>query len=196
MADSLDLVDVLNRLRGRWRVWVTAALTGASIGAGAAALRPVRYVAETHILIELPADSIGVFPMLSPSYLDSLRTYATLAESATVRTRALEALSDGHRTAAREIDADLPAHNRVLVIRAAARDADSALAFARATAEQTVRMVEATQGHERLALIDPGVPPNTPEDRRILVTALAAAFFSLLAATLYETIRFLAATHG
>ena len=204
MADRLDLLDFLNRLRLRWRVWLVAALAGALIGAGVTLLRPQRYVAETRLLIETPPDAVGVFMMMSPHYLESLATYVTLAESATVRARALESLSDGHRQAAAGIEADLPPRTRVVVIRAAGRDPDSALAFARAAAEQTVRMVEDVRAgapdeagrQERLLFIDPGVAPGAPENRNAAGNALAAAFFALLAAALYESVRYLAERSG
>ena len=201
MADSLDLFDFLTRLRRRRRVWLAAALAGAVIGGGVSLLRPVRYVAETHLLIETPRDAVGVFMMMSPPYLDSLETYAVLAESATVRSRALASLSDAHRAAAQGIEADAPTLARLIVIRAGASDAESALAFARAAAEQTLAMVSAVRPEgathqEKLLLVDPGVPPERPEDRNAAGNALAAAFFGLAAALVYETVRYLAESAG
>lgn len=205
MADPLDLVDFLTRLRSRWRVWVVAALAGAVAGAGVSALRPVRYVAEAHLLVEPPPDSVGVFVMMSPSYLDSVKSYATLANGKTVRARALEALSADQRAAAGGISAEAPPLARVVVIRADAGDPDAALALVRAVAEQTVRMVntgrsgddgEDVDRHERLALIDPGVRPAQPEDRRIPINALTAALFALVAAGVYESARLLVIEPG
>lgn len=205
MAEPLDLFDFLTRLRGRWRVGVVAALAGAAIGGGVSALRPVQYVAETHLLVEPPADTVGIFVMMSPPYLDSLESYAILAESQTVRARALDSLRASQRAVVGEIDADTPPLTRVIVVRAEARDPESALAFARAAAEQTLRMVsdvrsteEAEDGDrlERLVLVDSGVRPEKPEDRRIPVNALAAAFFALVAAGVYESARLLASGTG
>jgi uncharacterized protein involved in exopolysaccharide biosynthesis len=201
MADSLDLFDFLTRLRRRRNVWLAAALAGGLIGAGVSLLRPVRYVAETHLLVETPPDAVSVFTMMSPPYLDSLETYAVLAESATVRSRALASLSEAHRAAAHGVDADAPTLTRVIVVRAGASDPESALAFARAAAEQTLAMVnavrpEAASHQERLLLVDPGVPPESPEDRNAAGNALAAAFFGLAAAVVYETVRYLAEHSG
>lgn len=188
MADSLDLVDFLGRLRKRWRVFAVAALAGAALGAGVSAARPRVFVAHTHILVEPPPESWGTFGMTSPSYLDSLKGYALLAEGDTVRARALESLSESHRAAAGEIRAETPTLSRVVAIRAEGRDPEAALALARAAAEQTLRLV-GDGGAERLRLIDPGVTPEAPEERDIAVNALAAAFLALIAAAIFEGAR-------
>ena len=190
MADPLDLAAFLGRLRARWRVWAVAALAGAALGGGLSVLRPVRYVAEAHILIQPPPEAVGTFVMMSPSYLDSLQSYAVLAGGKTVRSRALASLSDSHRAGALEIEAVTPVLSRVVIVRGHGRGSDSALALARAAAEQTLHLASDT-GAETLSLVDPGVPPEQPEDRNIPANALAAAFFALVAALVYESGRFL-----
>ncbi len=189
MSDTLDLVALLARLRARWRVWVVAALAGAAIGAGVSLLQPICYQADAHLLVKTPPDAVATFSMMSPSYLDSLKSYAVLARGETVRARALESLSPAQRAAAGAILAETPSLSRVLVVRGQAGDPAVALALARAAAEQTVRLV-GDAGDERLVLIDPGVEPQRPLDRNAQVNALAAAFFALLAAAFYEGVRF------
>ena len=199
MAETLDLVEFLSHLRARWLVWLIAALAGAAIGGGISLLRPARYLAETHLLVEPPPDASGTYVLMSPSYLDSLRTYEALAEGKTVRARAMASLTDAQRATAGEIEADVPELSRVIAVRAEASDPETALALARAAAEQTLGLVKAARAKdpqerwqvERLALIDPGELPQTPEDRNTAMNALAAAFFALAAAGVYESSRIL-----
>ena len=91
MYQSFDPFEYLDCLRRRWRVVAVACLAAVAISLPLSLLLPKRYTATATMVIDPPAgvdarNSIVV----SPVYLESLKTYERYAESDTLFARAAE----------------------------------------------------------------------------------------------------------
>jgi uncharacterized protein involved in exopolysaccharide biosynthesis len=85
MYDSFDAFEYLEYLRRRWRVVAAACGAAALLAFAASLLLTKRYTATASVLIESPGgNDVRVATAVSAVYLESLKTYESLAASDTL----------------------------------------------------------------------------------------------------------------
>jgi uncharacterized protein involved in exopolysaccharide biosynthesis len=91
VSEAFQAFEVLNFLRGRWRVIAAACGVALLLSLSVSLLLPKRYTATASIVIEPPGGSDArIATAVSPVYLESLRTYERFAASDTLFARAVE----------------------------------------------------------------------------------------------------------
>lgn len=147
MKEPLSATEFLRLLARRWPILLSAAVSAAVLSFLGAHLLPRKYTSEALLLIETPGISDSRSSLIvSPVYLDSLRTYAMLASSDELFARAVDALGlreagDGASLAEMKesaIKVEIPRNSRILAIRATLRQPEKAQALAKFLAEATV----------------------------------------------------------
>ena len=148
MKEPLSATEFLRLLARRWRILLAAAVSAAVLSFLGAQLLPKKYTSEALLLIEAPGSSGSRSRLLvSPVYLDSLRTYALLASSDELFEKAVNSLglrdAGGGRSLAEmkesAVRVEIPRNSRILAIRATLRDPQKAQALAKFLAEATVQ---------------------------------------------------------
>lgn len=91
--ESFDLFDYLDYLGQRWRLVAVASVTAVVLGASLGWLLPKEYTAVATILIE-PPDSADprAATVVSPVYLESLKTFETLASQTSLFAEGVQAV--------------------------------------------------------------------------------------------------------
>jgi len=147
MPEPFSAVQLLRYLGARWLVFVAAAASAALLAFVGSQFMTKQYTAQVRLLIEPPtgADTRSAL-VVSPVYLDSLRTFEIMASSAELFDEVAGGLqlqppgaSSGF-TAWREsiLDVEVVRNTKVLVIRATLPDASQAQALAEGLAEALV----------------------------------------------------------
>lgn len=149
MGDAFDAYQYLGHLKRRWRfVFVVCGV--AVCGSLLVSLTLAKtYTATARVLIEPPAgtDTRSAL-VVSPIYLESLKTYEHFASSDSLFLRALNQFHLRHLYSGRPIESikksvlqvEIPRNTKILEIRAALPDPKLAQALALYVAEETVKL--------------------------------------------------------
>ncbi len=133
-------------LRARWRLFAITCGVAVALSALASLLLPKRYTATATVLISPPAgNDPRATTVLSPIYLESLRTYERIASTDTLFLRALDhfhlqpayAGTPVESLKRRILKVTKPVNTEILEISATLGDPRAAQAFAQFIAEQT-----------------------------------------------------------
>src|SRR4029077_3399547 len=81
MQDAFNPIEFLDYLRGRWRVMVSACAIAVALAAAGSLMLPKSYTANAVIVIEPPGNDPRAATVVSPVYLESLKTYERFALS-------------------------------------------------------------------------------------------------------------------
>ncbi len=147
MPESFSAVQLLRHLGRNWAVFASAVAAAAVLAFVGSILTPNRYRAETRLLIEAPTGSDPRSALvISPVYIDSLKSYALMASSDELFEQAVGEL--GLRDAvnpeplstlkASILEVEVLGNTKILSIRATLRDAQKAQALALYLAEATI----------------------------------------------------------
>jgi uncharacterized protein involved in exopolysaccharide biosynthesis len=149
VANTFDAYEYLRYLRSRWRFLAVAGAASALAALAISLLLSNKYTACARILIDPPAglDSRSAMAV-SPTYLESLRTYEHLAASDSCFWSALEKFHLRERFGARPFESlkrsvlqvSIPRSTRILEICVTLPDAKIAHAVAAYMAEETVKL--------------------------------------------------------
>lgn len=90
MQDAFNPIEFLDYLRARWRVLASACALAAAVAAAGSLLLPKRYTANAVIVIEPPGSDPRAATVVSPMYLESLKTYERFALSDSLFARAAQ----------------------------------------------------------------------------------------------------------
>jgi capsular polysaccharide biosynthesis protein len=146
MPESFEMFRYLDHLRGRWMVMAVAVGVAGALALVAGLLTPAQYTATARILIESPAaGDLRASMAVSPVYLESLKSYASLASGDRLFADAIEHL---HLQRSRSIEqlkqavlkVTIPRSTKVLEIAATLPDPRQAQALANYIAERTVAL--------------------------------------------------------
>lgn len=156
MKDAFDAVDFVLYVRRRWRVIAICCASALLLTGAAGEILQPRYTASATLLIQPPASSDPRAALaVSPVYLESLKTYETLATSDTLFARALTELnlrgkypnSSVESLKRRVLTVSKPAATRILQIDATLNDPLAAKRLAQFIAEQTVALNRSLDQH-------------------------------------------------
>jgi capsular polysaccharide biosynthesis protein len=172
MPESFDTLEFARFVRSQWRLFATACGIAVVLAAAVSFLLPRRYTATATLLIEPPAgNDPRAATVLSPIYLESLRTYERIASNDTLFLRALQHLglrgaSSGASVESlkrRILKVSKPTSTKILEVNATLDDPRKAQALAQFIAEQTVELGKS---------VDAGSEEEiTKESRSILAAA-------------------------
>jgi uncharacterized protein involved in exopolysaccharide biosynthesis len=165
MPDSFHPLDYIHYLGRRWKLWTLALVAAGLTAALACLVLPKRYTATAMIVIDPPAASdprAGI--AVTPTYLESLRSYEEFASSQSLFLRAcrkfhlLEAAgSPAFETFQRRVlRVDKLKDTRLLQISVTLRDPKLAQAVAQYVAEQTVALNQRIAGENDASLLAAG----------------------------------------
>lgn len=147
MPESISATELLRHLGRNWLVFACSIAAAAVLAYIGSVLTPNRYTAEARLLIEAPTASDARSALvISPVYIDSLKTYALMATSDELFERAINALGlrdDGNSTPLSALktailDVSILGNTKVLSIRATLQDPQKAQALALYLAEATL----------------------------------------------------------
>jgi polysaccharide biosynthesis transport protein len=146
MSDPFNPFEFAAFLRARWRLFAITCGVAVALSALASLLLPKRYTATATVLISPPAgNDPRATTVLSPIYLESLRTYERIASTDTLFLRALDhfhlqpayAGTPVESLKRRILKVTKPVNTEILEISATLGDPRAAQAFAQFIAEQT-----------------------------------------------------------
>jgi uncharacterized protein involved in exopolysaccharide biosynthesis len=152
MHDSFDAFDYIEYLRRRWLVVVAACGAAVLLAFAVSVLMTKRYTATASVLIEAPGgNDVRVATAVSAVYLESLKTYESLAGSDSLFARAVEEfhLQQGASAPSLEslkrrvLKVVIPRNTKVLEISVTLPQPKQAQAMAQFLAEQTAGMSRA-----------------------------------------------------
>ncbi len=208
MPESPELLQYVAHLRRRWPVMALACAVALVLAGIITSLRTKQFTARALVLIRPPASDSFPATALSPTYMESLRTYERLAQSESLFQKAVHDLqitpppgSDSlslFRESA--LDANVLRQTRVLEVSATLPDPQQAQALAQYIAAAVVRMSgspaegSANAGinsrTETLELVDPGVVPERPSSPRLWFNLLAAFLVAFVLSLLFLSVEF------
>jgi uncharacterized protein involved in exopolysaccharide biosynthesis len=139
-TDGFDAVAFVEYIREKRIVFLISCGVAIVLALAVSLALPKRYTAKSTILIDAPAgNDPRAATVMSPVYLESLKTYESLASSDTLFLRAVEHL---HIDAAKgsALKVSRPASTTVVEISATLNDPRKAQALAQYIAEQTVEL--------------------------------------------------------
>lgn len=147
MSEPFDAFEYAAYLKARWRFFAIAAVLAGGLALAVSALVPSRYTATVSIVIEPGGDARSA-SVVSPVYLESLRTYETFAASDATFERAVDQFhlreanpgSPVETLKRRILEITKLRDTRILQISATLPDARQALEFAQYIARQTVML--------------------------------------------------------
>ena len=90
MADSFDPIEYVEYLRKRWRPIGLAVIVAVGVAIAACLLLPKQYTATATLVIEPPGGDPRSTTAVSPVYLESLKSYESLATSDSLFAKACE----------------------------------------------------------------------------------------------------------
>ncbi len=90
MADSFDPIEYIEYLRKRWRAVGVAVLFAVAVAIAACLVLPRQYTATATLVIEPPGGDPRSATAVSPIYLESLKSYESLAASDSLFAKACE----------------------------------------------------------------------------------------------------------
>lgn len=145
MSEPFDAYEYAAYLRARWRFFAIACGCAAALALLIGLLLPKQYTATVNIVIE-PAGGSRSASVVSPVYLESLRTYETFASSGVTFERAVDrfhvrqSFPDASMESLQRkiLEVTKLRDTRILQIAATLPDPRQALAFAQYIAEQTI----------------------------------------------------------
>lgn len=146
MPEPFSPIDYLDYLRARWRFAVLAVGGAVLLTALGSWLAPKRYTATATLMIEPPTGGDGRgAAVISPIYLESLKSYEEFASSDTLFAKAVEKfrLNSGVpiETLKRKVlEVRKPKETKLLAISVTLADAGQAQRMAQFLAEETVAM--------------------------------------------------------
>lgn len=149
MPEPVSAYQFLQHLAARWRVPVIACATAAVLAFAGSKLMTKEYVATARILIEPPGTSDPRSALVvTPVYMDSLRTYILFASSDELFKEAVETLGIRDpedpkplsRLKETILEVEIPRNTKVLEIRVTLTDPEKAHILAGYLAEATVRL--------------------------------------------------------
>lgn len=201
MPESPELLRYVTHLRRRWPVIVLACAVALALAGVVTSLQTKQFTARALVLIRPPASDSFPATALSPTYMESLRTYEHLALGDSLFQEAVSklqiTLSPGSNSV---LHVNVLRQTRVLEITATLPDPQQAQALAQYIAAAVVRMSgspaddSANAGinsrTETLQLVDPGVVPETPSSLRLRFNLLAAFFTAFVLSLLYLSFEF------
>ena len=208
MPESLDLLKCVAHVARRWPVIAASCLVAMLAAAAFTLLQAKQFTSRARVLIIPPASESFPATALSPTYMESLRTYEYLAMSDSLRRRALEdlAIVFAHPGpffslfGRQVLEARIPPNTRILEIQATLPDPQKAQALAVYIASAVVRMndvpaedggrIPAAGRTETLRLVDPGIVSESPSSPGVLFTVVAAFFAAFILAVVYLTFEF------
>ena len=148
MSQSFSGLQLLRHLAWRWPIFVAAVTAAAILTYLGSQFLPQQYTAEARLLIEPPggADPRSAL-VVSPVYLDSLKTFALMASSSELFEQALDelGLQDPQNPQplsalkASILEVEIPRNTKVLTIRTSLPDPIKAQALAEYLAEAVVQ---------------------------------------------------------
>lgn len=147
MADSFNLFEYLRYLNNQRRWLVAAVGVAAAVALVISLMLAPRYTATTRLIIEPPAGTEARVPqVVTPQYLESLRTFESLATSDSLFERAMERFGLRKESPGRAVESwkkstlrsGLIRNTRVLEIAITLPDARKAHGMALFLAEQTI----------------------------------------------------------
>ncbi len=149
MADQFDAYQYLGHLKTRWRFFAVAAAVAVCGSLLVSLLLPKKYTATVRILIEPPPGfDVRSSMVISPIYLETLKTYEHFASSDSLFLRALERFRLRDLYGGRPVESikksvlqvEMPRNTKILEIRATLGDAKQAHDLAVFVAEETVNL--------------------------------------------------------
>jgi uncharacterized protein involved in exopolysaccharide biosynthesis len=91
MPDPFDLYEYASWLQSRWKFWLVACSVAVALALIVSLILPKRYTAVASLMIEAPAgNDPRSSTVVSPIYLESLKTYEHFASSDTLFARAVD----------------------------------------------------------------------------------------------------------
>jgi len=204
MPESVNTYRYLSYLGSRWRFIVAPCLIAAFLALVVSLLEPKQYTAACRILIEPAAGGA----MVSPMYLESLKTYEQFAASDSLFMQAIDHFRLRQRfpqqpvesLKARILKVGMVRDTKILEINATLSDPKTAHALALYVADQTVALSRAVGDEtekgdvfgagpgERLQIIDPGIVPERPTSPNVPMRVAAALLVGLVAPVIYLTL--------
>ncbi len=172
MKDDFDAVRFGEYLLGCWRVFAVCCGAAFTLALAVSLVLPKEYSATASVLIDPPAgNDPRAATVVSPVYLESLKTYERVASSDTLFAQALTELHVDEMTPGASIESlkrgilrvSKPVNTKILEIRTTLGSARKAQQLAQYIAEQTVKLsrkMDAQSGNDL-----------AEESRRILKTA-------------------------
>ncbi len=146
MQDGFSVVEYAYYLRERWKFFAIAIAVAGILSAGVSLLLPKRYTATSVLLIDAPAgNDPRSATVVSPIYLESLKTYEQFAASDTLFARAAERFHLGEGVAIdslkrRVLKVVKPRDTRLLEISVSLPDPIKAQAVANFLAEESASL--------------------------------------------------------
>jgi uncharacterized protein involved in exopolysaccharide biosynthesis len=207
MPESLDLQKCAAHMARRWRVIAASCIVAIVTTTVFTLLQTKQFTSRARVLIIPPTSESFPPTALSPTYMESLRTYEYLAMSDSLFKKAEEDLGIAfpHRGPLFSsfqrpvLEARIAPGTRILEISAALPDPQKAQALAAYIAAEVVHMSETSAAGspaspssrtEVLRLVDPGVVPASPDSSGLLFRVLAAFFAAIVLASVYLTFEF------
>jgi uncharacterized protein involved in exopolysaccharide biosynthesis len=200
MPETFDAYQYLAYLGSRWRLAALAAGLALAAALAVSLLAAKKYTATVTLVIEPPGGTV-----LSPIYLEALKTYEHLAASDHLFAQAVEKFRLREDLPGRPIErlkravlrVELPRNTRILEISITLPNAAKAHEVALHLAQETMRLnrvraLETPFGYrgELLQLLDPGVVPEKHSWPNLPLNLAAALALALFVSWLYLTMQF------
>lgn len=201
MPESPELLRYVTHLRRRWPVIVLACAVALGLAGVTTSLQTKQFTARALVLIRPPASDSFPATALSPTYMESLRTYEHLALGDSLFQKAVSELQitlpPGNNSV---LHINVLRQTRVLEVTATLPDPQQAQALAQYIAAAVVRMsgppaddniaAGINSRTETLELVDPGVVPERPSSPRLWFNLLAAFLTAFVLSLLYLSFEF------
>ncbi len=187
MYQSFDAFEYVDYLRRRWRVVGVACLVAVVIALPLSLLLPKRYTATASIVIEPPGSSDSrTAIVVSPMYLESLKTYERFADSDSLFARAAEKFHLQDLGASRPIESlkrgvlkvSKLRDTKILEINVTLKDPKLAQKVAQYLAEETVALSHGESMESDREFIDEADRQNAAAQRRLEQAQKAWADYS------------------
>jgi uncharacterized protein involved in exopolysaccharide biosynthesis len=136
---EFEVVEFVEYLYDKRIVFLVACGVALGLTLGIGALLPKKYTAKASILIEAEGNDLRALTVLSPAYLESLKSWESFAGSDSLYARAAQRLQV-RGSKARVIRITRPANSTVVEINATLNDPQKAQALAQNIAEQAVEL--------------------------------------------------------
>jgi capsular polysaccharide biosynthesis protein len=139
-SNGFDVIELVDYIREKRLLFVISGGVAVLLALAASLVLPKQYTAKSTVLIDAPNGSDPrVATAMTPAYLESLKTYETLASSDTLFSRAAERLHvEGSKVSVLKVSR--PGSTAVIEISATLRDPKKAQALAQDIADQAVEL--------------------------------------------------------
>lgn len=145
-SNGFDVVELVDYIREKRILFAISGGVAVLLALAVSLVLPKQYTAKSTLLIDAPNGSDPrVATAMTPAYLESLKTYETLASSDTLFSRAAERLHvEGSKGSILKVSR--PASTAVMEVSATLRDPKKAQAFAQDIAEHAVELDGTIEG--------------------------------------------------